>query len=388
MHDESDPCNLNAKPEDTSSTHLFKDRTLSKDSLISLSDCNLDADPLSAPPLALIKTFTPAVRQPRPHKPRRCSEPALIGHSPSSLGTGTEVRKASLDSDTSQEDIVFPEHGFQNMKLTLSACRVRRLNEDKAQQDTPSSSSSSLLSSATSSSSVSSMDISSDSVFSQSGDCSSPCPESLPSPQESPPKRQFDELSLENLSDLQPDTWSTGNFPASVCVKHLSCRASQPPSYPEALMYLNRSPSTQVPTNTPPKQTLIHTSPILSLHEPKNLFYRGPAACPAVKPQIPSSPQSTSSNTSETCQRSGSLDPRPDGEVLLPQSLFFGQSCQLTMQKSKLQYQATVPTSNRLAAVKGLRDVTQLLDQCSGGLYSSQRSERLAHGLQTEESYV
>ncbi|XP_036430288.1 rho GTPase-activating protein 20 [Colossoma macropomum] len=412
---------LNAEPEDMPSICL---NTLSQDSLISLSDCDLDqseldAEPDSSLPLARIRTFTPAVRQPRPQKLRRCSEPALVDHAPS----GLEVRKASLDSSALQEEMrvedgrdnVFLEPGFRNLKLT---CRGGEVGQHRRLNLRLGNSGSSLSSSASSSLSVSSMEISSDSVFSQSDDHSGPL-----GPQGSSPKLQYEVPLQKNQNSLRPVTLTKGypsQEPDSIqvnggsCVKHLSCRASKPPSYQEALLYLNRSPPAQVLKNSPVTQT----SSIQLFHEGKSLFYRGPVPCPIVEPQSPSNCQTLSSNCSEAHSWSDkattNLDPRADNEVFLPQSVFFGQSCRLTMQRSRLPSQDTVtalpgllsgrsrgldshhstrqnvqnsfikPSSNGLGVVRGLED----LDQCSGGLYSGQLGEDLEHGLHPEESYV
>ncbi|XP_017558491.1 rho GTPase-activating protein 20 isoform X1 [Pygocentrus nattereri] len=412
---------LNAEPEDLPSIRL---NMLSQDSLISLSDCDLDqseldVEPDSSLPLARIKTFTPTVRQLRPQKLRRCSEPALVGHAPLSL----EVRKASLDSSAMQEEMrvedgkdnVFLEHGLRNLKLT---CRGGRVSQHGRQNLRLSNTGSSLSSSASSSSSVSSMEISSDSVFSQSDEhCGALGPQgsSLKFQSEVPLQKNHNCLHPVTLTEGYPSQ-EPGSFQihGGSCVKHLSCRASKPPSYQEALLYLNRSPPAQMLKNSP----LPQTSSMQLFHEEKSLFYRGPAPCPIVEPQSPSNRPTLSTSCSEAHPRSdkaiANLDPWADNEVFLPQSVFFGQSCRLTLQRSRLLSQDTVPTlpgplsgrskglgshhstrqnaqnsfikpaSNGLGVVRGLED----LDQCSGGLYCGQWGEDLEHGLQPEESYV
>uniref|UniRef100_A0A8C9Y5V9 Rho GTPase-activating protein 20 n=1 Tax=Sander lucioperca TaxID=283035 RepID=A0A8C9Y5V9_SANLU len=115
----------------------------SRDSVITLSDCDPDLDPendliLQLPPLARPRRFSPAVRQPRtrqangltqgPRRLRRSSEPALAVASTPPLGTVTvhadnhhlPVRKASYDAAMEGErvvDEVFLEHGLSGLQL-------------------------------------------------------------------------------------------------------------------------------------------------------------------------------------------------------------------------------------------------------------------------------
>ncbi|KAF1382879.1 hypothetical protein PFLUV_G00148400 [Perca fluviatilis] len=113
----------------------------SRDSVITLSDCDPDLDPetdLQLPPLARPRRFSPAVRQPRtrqanglsqgPRRLRRSSEPALAVGSTPPLGTVTvqakkhhlPVRKASYDAAMEGErvvDEVFLEHGLSGLQL-------------------------------------------------------------------------------------------------------------------------------------------------------------------------------------------------------------------------------------------------------------------------------
>ncbi|XP_049341263.1 rho GTPase-activating protein 20 isoform X2 [Astyanax mexicanus] len=434
---------LNAELEDISSTQRIKGNTLSRDSLISLSDCDLDQsepdaklDPL---PLARIRTFTPAVRQPRPHKSRSksSSEPALVGNAFSSLGRGHEARKASLDSSILRDELkdefdqedVFLDNGFRNLQMDYRGVRVSNHRQQNQPQMRLDPTGSSLSSSVTSSSSISSMDSSLDSVFSQSIDFSGPYSDLLASTQAFSPKRQSNGLLQKNLQSIAQENLSKGNQRLSqepdinstsggFCVKHLSCRASKPPSYQEALKSLNRSPPTQISTNSRtntnqllPTQTYLHASSILPLHGGKDLFYRGPT----MEPQNPSNLQTVSTNPFEMAIHSSNgtpnLDPQTASEVPPPQSVFFGQSCRLMMQISRPLFQATKPgpsvslsertngqgsyfsprdnfqncflkaASNRLSAVRRLEEHTS-------GPYSGKWCEDQKLRLHPEESYV
>ncbi|XP_072542844.1 rho GTPase-activating protein 20 [Salminus brasiliensis] len=427
---------LNAEPEDRSTTQRVKNNTLSRDSLMSLSDwdCDLDeaeldeeAEPL---PLSRIRAFAPAVRQPRPRKPRRSSEPTLVSHASSSLGMGPEVRKASLDSGTLREELkgevgkeeAFLETcGFRNLKIACRGGGVsqhRRLNQAQLQLDI------------TSSSSMGSTDSSLDSAISQSQSLDHSGP-TIVFGQGSLPKGRSDGRLQRNLHSLAPGSWWKGNqgvpqeadssyTSGGFCVKHLSCRASKPPSYQEALKSLNRSPPTQVTPNTSPNtsptyQTSLPTPSTLPLLEGTGLFYRGPV----VEPQNPSNPQTVSSNSSVTSTRSSSgttnLDPQAASEVPLPDSVFFGQSCRLMMQISRPLSQAAKPglldplsgrpsgqdshqstrglaqncslkaASDRPGMLGGLEDVAVgCLDQCPSGQWCEDQGCR----LHPEESYV
>ncbi|XP_066515669.1 rho GTPase-activating protein 20-like isoform X1 [Hoplias malabaricus] len=412
---------LNTEPQDTPSTHLLKENSLSQDSLTSLSDGDLDQSELEAEPdvprpLARIRTFTPAVRQSRPQKIRRCSEPSLVGDGPSNL----DVRKASFDSSTMRDEDVFLEHGFENLRLTYRGGGIihqRKLYQGNRRMDT---SGSSWSSSATSSSSVSSMDISSDSVFSQSGDQPGPCPDAFASPQGLFAKREPEEHLQKNFQELTKGNLSQESSSTHVnegCVKHLSCRASKPPSYQEALQYLNKCSPQLTPENRLINSFPTQTTSTLLFQEGKSLFYRGPTQYPTLEASNPSNPQAPNSNNFMAHIRStngtSNPDPHTDNEVILPQSVFFGQSCRLTMQKSSLRSQGIIPgipdpfpgkakgldsrhssrhngqncfiksVSNRLGVVRKLEDVVERLEQGSG-----QWVEELEHGFHKEESYV
>uniref|UniRef100_A0A7N8WRF9 Rho GTPase-activating protein 20 n=1 Tax=Mastacembelus armatus TaxID=205130 RepID=A0A7N8WRF9_9TELE len=117
----------------------------SRDSVITLSDCDGDPDPetdllLQLPPLARPRRFSPAVRQPRtrqangqsqgPRRLRRSSEPALALASTLPLGMATvpadnhrlPVRKASYDAAMEgereeDEDEVFLEQEMNGLQL-------------------------------------------------------------------------------------------------------------------------------------------------------------------------------------------------------------------------------------------------------------------------------
>ncbi|XP_044073217.1 LOW QUALITY PROTEIN: rho GTPase-activating protein 20-like [Siniperca chuatsi] len=120
-----------------------KPDSCSRDSVITLSDCDPDPDPetdllLQLPPLARPRRFSPAVRQLRtrqangpsqgPRRLRRSSEPALTLASTPPSGTVTvhadnhclPVRKASYDAameGEGEEDKVFLEQGLSALQL-------------------------------------------------------------------------------------------------------------------------------------------------------------------------------------------------------------------------------------------------------------------------------
>ncbi|CAK6968529.1 rho GTPase-activating protein 20 [Scomber scombrus] len=139
---------LNDDPESPYQEQLpLRDKpdSCSRDSVITLSDCDPDPEPetdhlLQLPPLARPRRFSPAVRQPRtrqsncpsqgPRRLRRSSEPALALAStpPSSAVTvhadkhGLPIRKASYDAaiegeGEEDEDEVFMQQGLNGLQL-------------------------------------------------------------------------------------------------------------------------------------------------------------------------------------------------------------------------------------------------------------------------------
>lgn len=139
---------LNDDPESPYQEQLpLRDKpdSCSRDSVITLSDCDPDPEPetdhlLQLPPLARPRRFSPAVRQPRtrqsncpsqgPRRLRRSSEPALALAStpPSSTVTvhadkhGLPIRKASYDAaiegeGEEDEDDVFMQQGLNGLQL-------------------------------------------------------------------------------------------------------------------------------------------------------------------------------------------------------------------------------------------------------------------------------
>ncbi|KAK5890014.1 hypothetical protein CesoFtcFv8_013585 [Champsocephalus esox] len=117
-----------------------KPDSLSRDSVITLSDCDPDPDPdtdhlLQLPPLARPRRFSPAVRQPRtrqsngasqgPRRLRRSSEPALaLSSTPPSdtlmLHADPTVRKVSYDAAMEreeEEEEVFLQQGLSGLQL-------------------------------------------------------------------------------------------------------------------------------------------------------------------------------------------------------------------------------------------------------------------------------
>eukprot|EP00063_Salmo_salar_P054728 XP_014029563.1 PREDICTED: rho GTPase-activating protein 20-like isoform X2 [Salmo salar] len=141
---------LNEDPESPFQESLpLRDKAMpdshSRDSVITLSDCDPDPDPdpeddlLHLPPLPKPRKFTSAVRQPQPrqsfvqsHGPRRLrrsSEPAL-GHTPGALIVQSDKhslasRKASYDAamegeeeeEEEEEDEVFLKQGLRALQL-------------------------------------------------------------------------------------------------------------------------------------------------------------------------------------------------------------------------------------------------------------------------------
>ncbi|XP_073702067.1 rho GTPase-activating protein 20-like isoform X1 [Garra rufa] len=272
---------VNTDTEDISKTRPLKD-SRSMDSLMSLSDCDLDCPEnnlLSSNPSAQIRNLTPAVRQLRSLKLHR--------HSISTIALTSHEQEVTQESGK-YEEFKRPDEVNDNVFLELNFMRGK--------QTPPTSNVSSPVTSPTYSS-VSSID----SPFSQSNR------KTLHSPQDSPSKGQS-VLLTQNGSNYQRSN-------------SLPIEKSSPPNHErnatdikEGLQptvtknQLKRKPSSQTPTQTP-------------LHKGKGLFYRGPGSpthSPLGHPKLPP-------------------DSQTEEDVKLPQSVFYGQSCKLTVNKIRGQ---------------------------------------------------
>uniref|UniRef100_A0A673GMC5 Rho GTPase activating protein 20 n=1 Tax=Sinocyclocheilus rhinocerous TaxID=307959 RepID=A0A673GMC5_9TELE len=293
---------VNTDTEDISKTRPLKG-SHSMDSLMSLSDCELDCpenDLLSSSPLAQIRNCTSAVRQLLSLK--------LHKHSMSTIALTSHEQEITIQSGKHKEfkrsdevnDNVFLDQTFQ------------QLNFMREKQTPPTSSVSSPVTSPTYSP-VSSID----SPFSLS------TRKTLHSPQDSPAKV---DLLTQNGTDYQHSN-SLPNEKLSPPNNQRNFTdikgglqpkmPKNPPPYQQALQKLNRKPFSQTPTQTP-------------LHKGKGLFYKGPGSpthSPLGDPKVSPDPQTIRF----TCQT------RTEEEVKLPQSVFYGQSCKLTVHKIRGQ---------------------------------------------------
>lgn len=289
---------VNTDTEDISKTRPLKD-SRSMDSLMSLSDCDLDCPENnleSSNPLAQIRNITPAVRQPQSLKLHRHSMPtiALISHEQKETSESGQYQETERPDEVN--DNVFLEHSFQ------------QLNFMKEKQTSSTSNVSSPVTSPTVSS-VSSMD----SHF---------------SPQNSPARGQSDWLIQNNTDYQHPMNLSN----EKLCPAHhqrniadieggLQSKVTKnPPSYQQALQQLNRKPFSQTPTRTSVRATG-------QLHKGKGLFYKGPGSpthSPLGDHQVSPAPQSFRF----TCQTK---------KEKVPQSVFYGQSCKLTVHRVRGQ---------------------------------------------------
>ncbi|XP_067264652.1 rho GTPase-activating protein 20 isoform X1 [Chanodichthys erythropterus] len=289
---------VNTDTEDTSKTRPLKD-SRSMDSLMSLSDCDLDCPENnleSSNPPAQIRTFTSAVLQPRSLQFHRHSMPniALISHEQKEMSESGNYQEIERPEEVN--DNVFLEHSFQ------------LLNFMKEKQTSSTSNVSSPVTSPTVSS-VSSMD----SPF---------------SPKNSPARGQSHWLVQNNTDYQHPMNLSN----EKLCPAHhqrniadieggLQSKVTKnPPSYQQALQQLNRKTFSQTPTRTSVRSTG-------QLHKGKGLFYKGPGS-PTHRPlgdhQVSSAPQSFRS-TGQTKKEK------------VPQSVFYGQSCKLTVHRVRGQ---------------------------------------------------
>ncbi|CAB1347309.1 unnamed protein product, partial [Coregonus sp. 'balchen'] len=368
---ESLPLRDKAKPE-----------SRSRDSVITLSDCDPDpeaeADLLHIPPLARPRKFTPAVRQPRPRQSfvqsqgprrlRRSSEPA-IGHIPGALIVQSDKhhlasRKASYDAamegeeEEEEEDEVF--QGLRALQLKDKVVAggerggVGTLRQRKLKHAPPSplrldASCSSLSSPATSPtcSSLSSLD----SAFSQySTDYVTSAgfllAESSPrSPQCSPPKRDTMDWSESHSSrtpsthhGLHPNTWLKRDLRLSLRQPdngHLEEEVGKGKrvSLPKAPEVKGVEVTTKRRSSSPPS----YQQAILQLQRSRSTFYRGTEKPLTVRElQLLHDQACNATHGPPT----GRVTQRPTGtgsEIIQPpQGVFYGQSgSTLTLQRQK-----------------------------------------------------
>ncbi|XDV30417.1 hypothetical protein PO909_033343 [Leuciscus waleckii] len=293
---------VNTDTEDISKTRPLKD-SRSMDSLMSLSDCDRECPEnnlASFNPMAQIRNFTPAVRQPRSLLLHRHSMPsiALISHEQQETPESGKYQEFERP-DEINDNTTFLEHNLQ------------QINFMREKQTSPTSNVSSPVTSPTVSS-VSSMD----NPF---------------SPQSSPARGQSDWLALNN-TDYKHPIISPNEKP---CQAHHQRNVAEiegglqpkvtknPPPYQQALQQLNRKLFSQTPTRTPVKTTG-------QLHKGKGLFYKGPESPthgPLGDRQVSPAPQ-TFRFADQT---------KTEEEVKLPQSVFYGQSSKLTVHSVKGQ---------------------------------------------------
>uniref|UniRef100_A0A671PGK5 Rho GTPase-activating protein 20-like n=1 Tax=Sinocyclocheilus anshuiensis TaxID=1608454 RepID=A0A671PGK5_9TELE len=270
---------VNTDTEDISKSRPLKD-SRSMDSLMSLSDCDLDIPENHLPsstPLAQLRNFSPAVRQLRSLKLYRRSIPDEVN------------------------DNLLLEQSFQ------------QLNFMREKQTPPTSNVSSTGTSPTHSS-VSSID----SPFSLSTRMT------RHSPQNSPDKGQSDLLAqngadYQNSNSLPNEKSSLPHHQRNVTDIEISlqCKVPKNPPHQQAFQKLSRKTFSQTPTQ-------------MHKHKGKGLFYRGPGSpmhSPLGDPNVSPDPQTVRF----TCQT------RTEEEVKLPQSVFYGQSCNLTVHKVREQ---------------------------------------------------
>ncbi|XP_077073004.1 rho GTPase-activating protein 20 [Siphateles boraxobius] len=286
---------VNTDTDDISKTRPLKD-SRSMDSLMSLSDCDLECPEnnlASFNPLAQIRNFTPAVRQ---HKPL-----ILHRHSMPSIALIPHEQKDTSESGKYQE---FESPDEVNDNTTFLDHNLKQLNFMREKQTSPTSNVSSPVMSPTVSS-VSSMD----NPFSS---------------QSSAARGQSDWLALNNTDYKHPITSPHHQRNVAEIEGALQPKVTKnPPPYHQALQQLNRKLFSQTPTRTPVKTTG-------QLHKGKGLFYKGPGS--------PSHGSLGDHQVSPAPQTFRFADQTKTEEVVkLPQSVFYGQSCKLTVQSVKGQ---------------------------------------------------
>lgn len=290
---------VNTDTEDISKARPLKD-SRSMDSLMSLSDCDLDCpenDLPSSSTLAQIRNCTPAVHQLRSLKLHR--------HSMSTITLTSHEQEVTLESGKYDE---FKSHDEVNDKVFLEQS-FQQLNFMREKQTPPTSKVSLPVTSPTRKS-VSSTN----SPFSLSN-----C-ETLRSPQDSPAKGQSDLLAqngtdYQHANSLPIEKSSPPNHQRNVTDIEggLQPKVPKKPPYQQALQRLNRKQFSRTPTQMP-------------LHKGKGLFYKGPGSpthSPLWDPKVSPDPQTVRFRTEK--------------EDKLPQSVFYGQSCKLTVHKDKGQ---------------------------------------------------
>lgn len=291
---------VNTDTEDISKARPLKD-SRSMDSLMSLSDCDLDCPENNLPSsstLAQIRNCTPAVRQLRSLK--------LHWHSMSTIALTSHEQEVTLESGK-YDEFKRPDEVNDNVFLEQS---FQQLNFMREKQTPPTSNVSSPVTSPTRSS-VSSTN----SPFSLSN-----C-KTLHSPQDSPAKGQSDLLAqngadYQHSNSLPIEKSSPPNHQRNVTDIEGGLQPKvpkNPPSYQQALQRLNRKQFSRTPTQTP-------------LHKGKGLFYKGPGSpthSPLGDPTVSPDPQTVGFRTEK--------------EVKLPQSVFYGQSCKLKVHKVRGQ---------------------------------------------------
>lgn len=272
------------------------------DSLMSLSDCDLDCPENNletSNPLAQIRNVTPAVHQPLSLKLHRHSLPTIALTSQERKEISQRGNYQQVERPKEGNENVFLEHSFQQLNFM---------------KEKPTSSTSNVSSPVISPtvSSVSSMD----SPF---------------SPQNSPARGQSDRLVQNNTDYQHPMNLSNEKLSpehhqrnAADIERGLQPKVTKnPPSYQQALQHLNRTPSSQTPNRTSARSTG-------QLHKGKGLFYKGPGSpihSALGDHQVPPAPQSFGF-TSQT---------KKEKEVKLPQSVFYGQSCKMTVHRTRGQ---------------------------------------------------
>lgn len=276
---------VNTDTEDTSKTRPLKD-SRSMDSLMSLSDCDLDCPENnleSSSPQVQIRSITPAARQPRSLQLHRHSMPniALASHEQKETSESGKYQEDERPDEVN--DNVFLEHSFQ------------QLNFMKEKQTSSTSNVSSPVTSPTFSSVSSTL-----SHF---------------SPQNSPARGQSDWLVQNNTDYQHPMNLSNEKLSPAHHQRNVadiegdlqSKVTKNPPSYQQALQQLNRKPFSQTPTRTSVRSTG-------QIHKGKGLFYKGPGS-PTRSP----------------------LGDHQTKKEKVPQSVFYGQNCKLTVHRVRGQ---------------------------------------------------
>ncbi|XP_043105080.1 rho GTPase-activating protein 20 isoform X2 [Puntigrus tetrazona] len=314
---------VNTDTEDISKTRPLKD-SRSMDSLMSLSDCDLDCpenDLLSSSPLAQIRNCTSTESPLRSLKLHR--------HSISTIALTSHEQELIVENGK-YEEFKKPDEVNDNVFLEQS---FEQLDFMREKQTPPTSNVSSPLTSPTNSP-VSPFSL--------------PTRKTLHSPQDSPAKV---DLLTQNGTDYQQSNSSPSEKLSSPNNQRnvadieggLPPKVPKNPPYQQALQKRNRKPISLTPTQTP-------------LHKGKGLFFKGPRSpthSPLGDPKVSPDPQTIRF----TCQS------RTKEEVQLPHSVFYGQSCKLTVHK--IRGQNAVLKSTKLSG-QHLKFKALDLHPCSG----------------------